>query len=90
MANVEEAMEESESLVGLEPTWEEMKDQLLVCFGRPFSCHTHVHCSGHCSGSGQLVTEITEDAYEHSHVIERLIEKANVQILFVENRAWAC
>ena len=30
VANVEEAMEESESLVGLEPTWEEMKDQLLV------------------------------------------------------------
>ena len=52
LARVEEAMKESEGLLGLEPTWEELKDQLVVCCGRPVSIHaTHVIRSGHGTGS---------------------------------------
>ena len=68
LASVEEAMEESEGLLGLELTWEELKNQLVVAVDA-LSVSLPPTSSAQVTALylDQMVTKIKEDAYEHSH-----------------------
>ena len=74
-------MEECGYLRCLEPIWEELKDQLLVavdafCKSLPFTSSTQVSVFD----LDRVVAKVEEGADEHSHVIEAVIEEANIQI----------
>ena len=81
LACVEEATEESECLLGLEPTWEALKVQCLVAVDAlPVSSPPTSSAQVAALDLDQMVTKIKEDAHEHSNIIERLIQEANIQI----------
>ena len=63
LASVEEAMEESEGLLGLEPTWKELKDQLVVAVDA-LSVSLLPTSSAQVTALylDQMVTKIKEDA----------------------------
>ena len=86
LASVQEAMEESEGLLGLELTWEELKNQLVVAVDA-LSVSLPPTSSAQVTALylDQMVTKIKEDAYEHSHIMERLIEETNIQISSPKN-----
>ena len=70
----------SEGLLGLEPTWEKLKDQHVVAEDA-LSASVPSTSSAQVTALDldQMVANIKEDAYELSHSIERLME-ANIQI----------
>ena len=81
LAFVEGATNESESLLGLEPMREELKDQLVVAVDA-LSVALPPTSSARVTAVDfyQMASNTNEDACEHSHVNERLIEEANNKI----------